>query len=110
MTQPIVHAIRNKIVDVTDDPLDTPKMVIQRSQTITKEFLEENQAIKEAQDAKHAPDTVIAARIPVGIFMDFLRRKGLSFSDGMELDVATIQKWLREEGLGAFDLTKRRLT
>jgi hypothetical protein len=108
--QNVIHGVRNDFAGWDESPLADPKMVIRKSQTITQEFLEQNAAMKEAQDAKFAPDTLVAARIPVGIFMDFLKRKGLSFSDGMELDLATIQKWLREEGLSAFDLTKRRLT
>ncbi|NJL70248.1 MAG: hypothetical protein HC888_00945 [Candidatus Competibacteraceae bacterium] len=86
----------------------TPDKIVQK-QTLSDEFLHNAKVIRESQDDHFAPDTVLAASIPFLIFEEYLRSRGLSFADGMEMPVEDIIPWLQANGYDNFVMTKRKL-
>lgn len=81
---------------------------IDRVQTVTDEFLQDNRDFKVVQDSRFAPDTVLAARVPYAAFLQYLTDRGLSFQEGMEVPTDDLMKWLRAKGYDDFITTDKR--
>jgi hypothetical protein len=93
----------------TDLGVHEDGLVVRKQQVIPQSFIEENHAIKATQDATFAPDVVRVARVPQSVFMEYLKERGLNFSDGMELPLNDLMAWLSARSMTDFQLTKRRL-
>jgi hypothetical protein len=82
---------------------------INQTQTLSDEYLHNLKTIKNTQDDHFAPDTVLAASVPFVVYEQYLRDRGLTFRDGMEMPADDILPWLKANGYDNFVMTKRRL-